>query len=156
MPLNIPSWILEALLQKYSADPLLLLFTFFNAQIGEIRLVRNTVNITSRGGLFTAAPISCALATDDENLPVVEIRIPNVDRAIGRALAVARPPLHVSIEAVMASDPDVVFRRYSLFEMDNVTWDAIAITGSLSQSRLTNEPHPNIRITPHRFPAFFR
>lgn len=81
----------------------------------------------------------------------------NVDRAIGQALLqVSGDPLKCIVEPVLASDPDVPIRRYARFELVDVTFDALVVTGQLRQMRIANEPYPNRRVVPATFPGLFR
>jgi hypothetical protein len=155
---SISSAALAALLTREDDDPLILLLTITHPQIDTIWLARNVVgkNITSRGTTFTAAPIAVQLATDTDDQPTMRITIPNVDRAIGLALLASSGPLTVAVEAVLASNPDDVIRRYARFELVDLQFDALAVSGELRQARLTSEPYPNVRVTPNKFPAFFR
>lgn len=147
------------LLKRRSGDPVLYLITIWHPEIDTIRLARNIKgrSITSRGTLFTASYVMARLAPDTEELPAMEITIPNVDREIGITLkAIKGDAPRCTLECCLASDPDVPFRRYAHFRMVNVKTDALAVTASLQQIPLENEPYPNRRVVPGYFYSIYR
>jgi hypothetical protein len=147
------------LLQRNSGDPILYLVTITHPQLDTIRLVRDVKgkNCISRGTEFTAAYVFSQLATDSEDLPVMAISIPNVDRSIGNALSFIRGgPPKVTIECAFASDCDTPFRRYAHFEMTNVRYDPMILTADCRQMRLDAEPFPSRRVIPSNFFGIYR
>jgi hypothetical protein len=147
------------LLQRNSADPILYLVTITHPQLDTVRLVRNVTgkNCISRGTEFTAAYVFSQLATDNEDLPVMSISIPNVDRSIGNALRMVRgAPPKVAIEVAFDSDCDHPFRRYAHFEMTNVRYDPMVLTAECRQMRIDAEPYPKHRVIPSNFFGIYR
>lgn len=146
-----------SLLTRWSSDPLIWLLTLFHPQLETVHFARNSVAVTSRSTVFTAAPFDVAFATDNDELPIMEITVLNVDREIGRSLLrVTAPPIEANVEGVLMSNPDEVIRRAARFELHDVTFNQHIVSGTLTHRRITNEPYPNIRIIPNRFPGYFR
>lgn len=154
--MTISTAALAELLKRESGDPVILLFTITNPQLDTLYLAESPTAIVSRGTTFNPTWVNLSLATDTDDLPSMSFAIPNVDREIGLSILAVSGPLTVAVEAILASDPDDVFRRYARFELVNVKFDAIAVSGELRQARLIAEPYPKVRVTPGKFPAFFR
>lgn len=147
---------IQALLTRYSSDELIFLITITHPMLPTVRLARNNVAITSRGEVYSPAPFDLTLADDTEELPALTLTVPNVDREIGRSILSITTGMEVAIEAVFASDPDDVWKRYARLELHDVTFGAIVLQGTISHRRVNHEPFPNRRIIPDKFFAYYR
>lgn len=120
-----------------------------------LRIVDNIENITSRGNTYIACPVDIELPGDDPDGPTdARIRIDNVDRAIVTAARLITAPPTVTIEGILASDPDNPDQTFSGLKLRNAQWDAGVVQGSLQMEDLTVEAVAE-EITPGRFPGLF-
>jgi hypothetical protein len=156
MPVNPSAAAVELLLTRWRDDVLIYLLTVTHPALPTIRLARNNQNIISRGETFTAAPFDLKLGNDNDEFPSLSITLPNVDREIGRSLLAIQSGMEVAIEAVFASDPDDVWKRYARLELHDVTFGALVLQGTISHRRINHEPFPNRRIIPNKFFAYYR
>lgn len=147
---------IASLLRRYSCDPLIFLITLTHPKLDTIRLARNNEPVTSRGQVFSPAPFDIKLADETDELSNLSLTIPNVDRRIGRAMLEIETGMEAAIEAVFASNPDDVFKRYARLELHDVSFDPILLQGTLSHRRITHEPFPNRRVIPNKFFAYYR
>lgn len=142
-------------------EAVLVLLTITHPTIETLRVVNNAPradggnDIVSRGETFLAFPFTPELPTDNDGQPIARLRIANVDRRISESLLDLRSPPEVAFEIIRASAPDTVLRRYARFELRNVTFDAIEVTGELMQASFGSEPWPNVRVVPSLFPGYF-
>lgn len=143
-------------------EAVLVLLTITHPSIEPIRVVNNAPaedgsnDIVSRGETFIAFPFTPELPADDEDQPTARLRIANVDRRISESLMALTSPPELAFEIIRSSTPDTVLRRFARFELRNVTWDALEVSGELMQASFAAEPWPNIRVVPSLFPAMFR
>lgn len=134
----------------------LVLLTINHASMAQpIRVVNNTEDITSRGALFQAFPFEIILPSDDpDSPPKAIIRFDNVERtAIATIRSITSPP-SVTLEVILASQPDTVEISYPNFALRNVRYDATVIEGELTFEGLYTEPI-TYQMTPSRFPGLF-
>lgn len=64
-------------------------------------------------------------------------------------------PTDVTIELVLASDPDTVEARFNGFSITGATYNADQVSLSLSMVSLSREPFPCYNFTPSTFPGLF-
>lgn len=120
------------------------------------RFVANTVNIVSRGNVYTATPINVVLPDEsDDNAPRARLSVDNVGRTVTAALRSIDTPLAVLIEIVLASAPDVVEASWPDFELRQITYDALVVEGDLTLDGLVGEPYPSGIFSPGAFPGLF-
>lgn len=122
---------------------------------GPIRLVSDMQDIVSRGNNYVALPFEIVLPGEDPDSPAKAVlRVDNVDRRIVQALRDLTSPPLVTIEVVLASQPDTVEVSYPDMTLRNATYDASYVSGELSFDAIYVEP-VSIVITPQRFPGLF-
>lgn len=133
----------------------LVLLTITNPGITTIRVVNNTENIVSRGNTFIGFPFEIELPGQDPDSPSsARLRIDNVDKQIVEAVrSISTPPL-VTIEVVLASQPDTVEIAYSNLTMRSVEYDVDSVRGELTFESIFSEP-VTLTMTPNRFPGLF-
>lgn len=144
------------LLTRWRDDSLIYLLTITHPMLPVVRLARNNEAIISRGEIFSPAPFDLKLGNDNEELPSLNLTVPNVDREIGRNLLAIQTGMEVAIEAIFASDPDDVWKRFARLELHDVTFGALTLEGTISHRRVTHEPFPNRRVIPNKFFAYYR
>jgi hypothetical protein len=141
---------------QYQDDPVLVLLTLDHESLeSPIYVVNNRRNIFSRGNTYIAFPMSIDLPTDGDEVPTARISISNVSRVICNALEGINTPPTLLIEIVLASSVDTVERSWDDFELSEVSWDALRITGTIQHRRMWDEMYPRYRVTPKDFPGLF-
>lgn len=117
-----------------------------------VRLARNpTADIISNGLTFTRSWFEIELPSDDEVVATSRISIQNVDAAIGKALELLTGPIDCTIQVVLASQPDTYGREFRKFKLRNTSWDALNVTGEISQATIINNRWPRFQVTPKLF-----
>lgn len=120
-----------------------------------IRVVNNIEDIESRGLTFLGCPFELDPPGDDADGPTeARLRIDNVNREIVVANRSITSPPTVTIEVILASDPDAPEVTISHLTLRNVSWDAAYVQGTLRFEDLSVEPVSQ-RVTPGRFPGLF-
>ena len=119
-----------------------------------IRVVNNTVDITSNGDIFTAFPFEITLPNNLEDAPPrARLRIDNVSREIAEAIRDISTPADVTITVVRQDDFDTAEMTWPAMRLTNVRWDALTVTGDLEFEDLTREPYPAHTFSPAEFPG---
>ncbi len=140
-----------------TGEVFLLLLEFDEASLSEpIRVVWNNVNVTSRGNVYAAMEFSAELPGETEGASQsVRITLDNVDRQIVQAVrnAVGRPA--VTMEIVLASDPDTVEAGPFNFELESVEYNALTVSGELIFDDVSNLRCPQHTATPYLYPDAF-
>lgn len=117
-------------------NPTLVLLTFDHDDLPEpIRLVRNRVDIVSRGETFTAFPFELTLpgASDGGDTPA-RLSIDNIDQRIVQTIRAISTPPTVLIEIVMGSDLDAVELQLPPFKIYAASADRNTLDIDLSDS----------------------
>lgn len=110
----------------------------------------------SRGEQYIYYPFQIDLPSDEaEAAPRARISVDNVRREITQAIRSITTPPTVTIEIVLASQPDVVEAVFPSFDLAEVTYDALTVSGTLTLDSLAGEPYPAGRYDPARFPGLF-
>ncbi len=135
----------------------LALLTIAHADISpSIRVVNNTENITSNGNVFTAFPFDIELPDARETgVPRARLTIDNVSREIAQSIRLITTAPTVTIEIVMASDPDTVEQTWADMTLKNVKWDMFKMSGDLIFEEIEVEPFPAGQFSPASFPGLF-
>lgn len=141
-----------------TTDVILVLLTISHSDLSSpIRVVNNTENITSRGNEFIGYPFDVILPDNrDDAPPRAQLTIDNVSREIAQAIRTISSRATIEIEVIRASDPDTVEHDFPNFQLDNVTWNALTVSGELVLENLTQEPFPARNFTPADFPGVFK
>lgn len=120
------------------------------------RLSSDAVDTVSNGETYQAYPFDITLPDDpEEGVTKARITIDNVHRDIIAWIRGLASSPTVNIRIVAASDPDTVEAEYSNFELTNVHYDALTITGDLGIESFMGEPYPGDTFLPSRFPGLF-
>lgn len=111
-------------------------------------------NMSSRGQLYTAFPFDINLPSDSEDAdPRTTIRIDNVDRRITAAIRSISSAPTLRIEVVEAGAPDTVEASFPDFQLTDVSYDSLTVSGSLTLEQFTGEPFPADIFSPALFPG---
>lgn len=134
----------------------LVLLTLSHASLAApIRVVNNTEDITSRGNLFTAFPFEIVLPGEQNDGPIsASVRFDNVSREILYAVRGLTSSPSISLEVILASDPNTVELSFDGLLLRNVNYSSGAIEGDLQFEMLYQEPI-TLTMTPSRFPGLF-
>jgi Domain of unknown function (DUF1833) len=123
---------------------------------GPIHVCLNSVDIISRGDTYIAYPFEIDLPNQDPEQPSrVTLTIDNVDRNIVAALRELEGAPTVTLEVVLASDPDIVEAGPHGFTLRNANYDILQIDGELAFEDILNEPFPAESFTPATHPGLF-
>lgn len=118
--------------------------------------VDNPVNVVSRGRTYLGFPFQVDLPPQDPDRPPrVRLTIDNVDRRIVQALRAIDTPPTITLEIVLASDPDTVEAGPFVMTLANADYDAVQIEGDLAHQDVLNEPFPGDTFNPAAFPGLF-
>ena len=111
----------------------------------------------SRGIEFIYVPISPVLpSSDSENPPAGRFSISNVSQVISPyLLMVGEHYPRITVEVVMASDPDTVNQLWPEFDLTTANIDATNAEVQISLNTANTEPIPYLRFTPAHFPNLF-
>lgn len=159
---------LRAVFSPDADDNLIVLLTFSGAGLSTpvrisdgytTRLSESATDILygvrSRGNDFIFLPINISLPTEEEAAPRCKISISDVTRRLLPVVRTITGALTVTIEIVLASNPDVVEVSYGNFLMSAISYSADTITGELTVDALGSEPFPAHQFTPSYFPGLF-
>ncbi len=121
-----------------------------------IRVCSDSRNLESRGETYLACPFRAALPSEHEGeLARVRLMIDNVERRIVEAVRTISSAPSVTLEVVLASQPDVVEAGPFEFALRDVSYDELTVEGELSFENVLNEPYPEGIFSPADFPGIF-
>lgn len=147
-----------ALYAPQTSEVLLTLLTIDHDDMpSPVRFVDNLEDVTSRGDTYTAFPFRAVLPADVEGeLPQVEVVVDNVTRELVAEIRSIATPASVTLEIILASDPDTVEAGPWHLEVVAATYTATEIRLTLTAEALMSEPYPVGLFTPTRFPMLFQ
>ncbi len=119
-----------------------------------IYVAANNEDIVSGGNTFVAFSFDIMLPDNKASAPTsARLSIDNVSMEIATSLRSISTPATVTIQIVDAATPNTVEVEYPQFQLTNVRWDALKVTGDLTQENFTVEPYPAGSFTPNSFPG---
>jgi hypothetical protein len=121
------------------------------------RLCDDAVDTVSRGETYRGVYMAPQLPRQIEGeAPTARIEISVVDQsALALVRSVATPP-SVTMEVVLASQPDVVEAAYSNFELHHVEYEGLRLVGQIGKRSGQEQNLLGVLITPGAFPATWR
>lgn len=167
MPRQLSNQAKAALYSQQTSEVLILLLTIDHETLAQpIRLSSDpTETLPDAGVLGTLSrdeeyiylPFSVNLPNQDESgIARASISIDNIDRRIIQAVRDARgSQLDITIELILASQPDDPEISITGFRLERVQYDALTVTGEISIEYFDLEPFPSKRFTPADFPGLF-
>lgn len=112
--------------------------------------------VISRGDEFMYLPFSLNMPTqDDTGVARAQISIDNISREIVSAVRQADSAISITMEVVLASDPDSVEGALNDFRLQSVNYDAFTVTGDISVDYFDLEAFPARKFSPADFPGLF-
>jgi hypothetical protein len=148
----------RAIFASQTGEAVILLLTLDHASFADpIRVCSAGEDITSGGLLYQWFPFELTLPPeDDEKAATVKLRIGNADRRVVEAArSVTGAPISVSFSLILDSSPDVVEAGPFEFSLRDVTYDAVAVEGTLRYEDVLSEPYPAGTMNPSDFPGLF-
>ena len=132
------------------------LLTVQNSGGPPIRMTDNSEDVVSRGKTFIAYPFALELPSDAAGqISEARLAIDNVARALVDEVRSLTEPLVLTIEVVTATTPDTVELELIDYTLKNVTYDAMTISGTLTQENFLSEPYPKDILSAATFPGQF-
>ena len=123
---------------------------------GPLRFVNDNVNITSNGDIYSAFPFEIILPPERaDELVVAKLRIDNIDRGITLALREINSAPSVTVQVILADDPNNVQLGPLNFTWRVAEYSVDIVEGDLRFEELLGEPFPGDRVTPSLFPGVF-
>lgn len=141
-----------------SGEGLLVLATITHSQMDPVRLVRNPLDVTSRGKLFKASAIDVVLAAEEEDTPPSMRFVADlIDRSIMQDLRQLEPFIRCMVELVRLTDPDELVQKWANFRLvEASTPDAMSWEAHLEQPDFTAARYPLHHFQEMYYPALFQ
>lgn len=170
MSRHLPPATVEDLQDPGSPNALLAFLTLTHRNLPEpIHVVSDPTAFEFDGVYWHGCPFGFELLTDEDQAPVTQLRVQNVDRRIGEAIREAAGRVQVALEVRSTEDFDLSqiprvpigsvsppvygFRHFDLID---VTVTAIDVTGTVMLRDYTQIPWPGLSATQSRTPGLFR
>lgn len=149
--------LLAQLFKQESEDPFLTLVTLSHSTFpSDIRLVNNSVNITSNGNVFTAFPMKIRLPVDDgESARDFTIEFDNVSRELIEEIRSVTTAIGVKIEMILASMPDTIQMSQEDLLLSAVSYNANRISAKIVMDSFLNVEITSEKYTPTNYPGLF-
>lgn len=148
---------LQAAMAQNTNEAFILLVTFVHAPTLETyRCCLNTEDITSNGNVFTATYFEITLPEDGDRAPAgCQITVDNVDRRLVGLLRKITEPLQVTVQVVLASQPNVIEMEFTDLVLREAQWDEYKISGMLASEDPLNQVFPGHLYDQKSFPGIF-
>jgi hypothetical protein len=149
--------LLRAIFSESTREVLLALLKIEHPNlVTPIRVVNNLQPITSQGYTWAAFPFEITLPGEAEDeLPVMTLRIDAVDRQIITAVRNLQGAPDITLDLIVASQPDVVEASFVGFKLKNVSYDNLTVEGELRLEEILSEPFPKDSFTPFVAPGLY-
>lgn len=155
MPSEISNEVKAQLFAQESGDPFLTLVTFQNDDF-VVRLVNNSKDITSRGNIFTAFPMTIRLPVDDgQTTRDFQIQMDNASLLMIENLRSVTGKVNVTIEMILASMPDVPQIAFEDLSLSSITYSSQQITATIIFDNFMSIEMTSERYMPTNFPGLF-
>lgn len=141
-----------------SGTAAVLLLTIMHPQLATaIRVTSAGTDVISRGETFQQFPFDITFPrASDEAPPTVQLTICGVDRSIIQAVrTLTGDRARVALELVHSPDLDTVEIGPLEFDLLDVTYDALVVSGTLGYEDLLNERFPKDIFGPTTTPGIF-
>lgn len=134
----------------------LLLITISPPGFDVVRIVDNTVDVTSNGNLFTALPLKVKITPDDgETLQRVTLTLDNISLELIDWVRTLTYPIPVTLETVFSGQLDVVEQSISDLIIKQIEYTSQTITATLFADDDFNQKIPSDTYNPLEFPGIF-
>lgn len=121
-----------------------------------LRYVDDKINLVSRDNTYLGFPFAITLPDDDpERQPEARIEIDNTDRQIVETVRSLTSPPTISVEVVLAAQPDTIEIAFLNMKLNATEWDASVVQGTLAYEDVLNEPYPGKSFSPSTTPGLY-
>jgi len=157
MPRTLSDRALHAVFTQHSDETFLLLVTFSHIPTNETyRAALNTENVVSNGQVFTGTYFEIQLPEISNRSPQgCQVSLDNVDMRLVGLLRSITQPLQVTLQVVLASQPDVIEMEFTDLVLREANWDVSKITGRLVSEDPLNQAYPAHLYEPRTFQGLF-
>jgi len=157
MPRNLSVTAKRAIFDQFTDEVFLLLLKIEHSDLpAPILLVQGFEEVNHNGETYIPFPFKIGLPNQhSDQLSRVTLLIDNIDRAILFAIRQITTPPSVSLNIVLASDPETVEAGPFLFTWRETTYTSAILEAKLDFEDTLNEQFPAASFTPSRFPALF-
>lgn len=111
--------------------------------------------VVSRTNEFVYLPFNVTLPTQDTTTARAQISIDNVDRRIVNYVRQADSALRITMEVILASNPDNVEVEAPDFRLERALYNSLTVSGEISVEYFDLEPFPSGNFTPSQFQGMF-
>ena len=149
---------LRAMFANQTGEVFLTCVTIEHADLATpLRLVNDVVDLPRAAGVFIAFPFRLTMPADsDTELPQVQLTVDNVDRSIVETIRSLASPPSVTLEVVLASQPDTVEAGPFPFQAKGAQYNASEVMLSLAfEADLLSLRANRWLITPQSAPGSF-
>lgn len=145
------------LYQEEMDEAIIVLLTISHDDLtNPIRVCSDNVDVESNGNTFIAFPFEIELPQNaGDEAPRAKLQIDNVDRSIITIIRSITTKPTVTIEIVRSGDLDTIENTFPDFSLQDVTYDALTVSGILTLEEFLYEPYPADIFDPARFPGGF-
>jgi hypothetical protein len=149
--------LLAEIFAQESGDPFLTLVTLSHPSFAsDIRLVNNTVNITSRGNVFTAFPMKIRLPMDDgETQRDFALEMDNASLELIEEIRTVTTRISVKFEMILASLPDDVQMSQEDLAIVSLNYTARRISARIAMDSFLGVEITSEKYTYTNFPGIF-
>ena len=149
--------LLRAMFSPDTKEVVLALLTIAHPTlVTPIRVVNNHTAVISQGYTWAAFPFEITLPHEaDDELPVMMLKIDNTDRQIVTVVRNIQGAPDITLDLIVASQPDIVEATFTGFKLKNVSYDNLVVEGELRLEEILNEPFPRHAMTPFWMPGLF-
>ena len=154
---NISTLFQQAMFSSSTKEVVLLLLRISHPNlVDDIRVVNNFQPVVSQGYTWAAYPFEITMPSEsDDQIPVMTLKIDAVDRQIITVIRSLQGPPSITLDVILASQPDVVEASVQGFEIKSVTYDNLVVEAELRLEEILSEPFPQHAFTPALFPGLF-
>jgi hypothetical protein len=161
---------IEQFFSPDSDDPLLLLVTivsggttarFANGYTQRLTALEldesmTVYGVVSNGESYIFMPMELTLPSSEEGAaPRAQLTLHDATREAMPLVRAVTGAAEVTLQAVLATAPDVVEMSFSGLQLTGIHYNRDAITGTLSADNLAQEPFPAHAFVPSTFPGLF-
>ena len=152
------STLMQQAMYASSTEEVVLLLLKISHQnlVAPIRVVNNFEPIASQGYTWTAYPFEITMPSEsDDQIPVMILKIDAVDRQIITVIRSLQGPPEITLDVILAAQPDIVEASVQGFKMKSVSYDNLVVEAELRLEEILSEPFPQHAFTPALFPGLF-
>jgi hypothetical protein len=115
-----------------------------------------TYGVQSGGNNYFFLPLQITLPDEsDGNMPRCSINISDVTRYLTKAIRELYEPPKVTLQLVLASQPNTIEASFGGLYITNITYSADTVQCQLEMINYASEPFPAYTFSPNYFPGLF-